>query len=77
MESEGPRGSLVMLHLLQIWHWMGVAFVTGGRFLMMPRLDMLTIVSMETWPRRMCMSRRISWLDMAVCCRMERALMVG
>ena len=38
---------------------MGVVFVMGGRFLMMPRLDILMIVSMETWPRRRWMSRRI------------------
>ena len=35
---------------------------------MIPRLDISMIVSMETWPRRIWMSLRMSWVDMAFCC---------
>ena len=67
MVSDGPRGTRFMLHLLQMWHWMGVVFVMCGRLEIIPFFDMVMIVSMETWPKRMCMSRRRSSGDIAFC----------
>jgi hypothetical protein len=41
-----------MLHWLQIWHWTGVVLVMFGNPLMVPRLYISMMESMQTWPRR-------------------------